>query len=307
LVEDEMKSLAIGIGVIAILSFGACAEDAGGNAEDPAGNAEDLGYGGTGIRVDMGALTLLGATDVCYSFTIINGLGQLVVGRGLGETITSSGRNPAYAAWSVNTPWVQSAAFANGFETLCSTQFGNGPGGDWSYVAFCDAQDNAKDHTVTVWLDRLTVTGEVAPLVAGVDFQDPCPTGCALNVQCVENADTPVSFNFTIMRQAHQGFFRYQRQFRRRLLLGEARHLLFRRFTYQAAARRRPSSAFGRRGGCMLGGSRRHRQDLSAFQRLFRHLRSDDLHPESRPCRAGGQPRGTQPSARGGRRRDPHR
>lgn len=41
------------------------------------------------------------------------------------------------------------------------------------------------------------------------DYQNPCPASapCALTAECVENADAPVSFNLTIMRQARQGFF----------------------------------------------------------------------------------------------------
>jgi hypothetical protein len=58
-------------------------------------------------------------------------------------------------------------------------------------------------HTVTLWVDSLfDADGEVLG-----DWQDPCPSGCSLAVACVENADTPVTFNLTVMRAARQGFF----------------------------------------------------------------------------------------------------
>ncbi|MFT7582300.1 MAG: hypothetical protein ACI9MR_003982, partial [Myxococcota bacterium] len=166
-----------------------------------------FGHRGTGVTVAMGALSYPNASDVCYSFTVVSGLDQLVVGRGLASTITDPARNPSYATWGANTAYVQNADYANGSPLICATQFGNGPGGDWSYIAPCDASDDARSHTVTIWLDTLDVTGPATPLSPGDDYHDPCPTGCALPVTCTENADTPVNFNITVMRTAGQGFF----------------------------------------------------------------------------------------------------
>lgn len=83
---------------------------------------------------------------------------------------------------------------------LCSLQYGNGPGGDLSYVGPCDAQ--AGLHTVTLTLDRL----DGAPLGS---WLNPCPAEapCVIEAPCVENSDVPVTFNLIVMRQANQGFF----------------------------------------------------------------------------------------------------
>jgi len=82
---------------------------------------------------------------------------------------------------------------------LCSLAYGNGPGGDVSYVGPCDAQ--AGLHSIELTVDRL----DGAPLGS---WSNPCPadTPCIIEAPCVENSDVPVTFNLTILRQANQGF-----------------------------------------------------------------------------------------------------
>jgi hypothetical protein len=82
---------------------------------------------------------------------------------------------------------------------LTSSRFGNGLG-DLSYVGPCDAQSNP--HTVTLELVSRSDAGGVLP---ETDWRDPTPV--ALEVDCVENADVPVTFNLVVMRRANQGFF----------------------------------------------------------------------------------------------------
>ncbi len=181
--------------------IGAAAFGLGGCAQGPQNTADNFGYDGTGIQVSIAPLTLDSLADACYSFSIVNGMNQLVVARGP--------QSPAATA-SDNT--------AN---SVCASRFGNTAGGDISYVAPCDA--DAPDHTVTLWVDALcsTASGNATGWgTTGTQYQrgngicaqiqnyvNPCPAGCALNVTCQENADTPVTFNFTIMGQADQGFF----------------------------------------------------------------------------------------------------
>ena len=194
-----MKKLSYGIGAAALLSLGAC-------AEGPANNGDDFGYKGTGIAFGVSPLTLDSLTDACYSFAVVNASNNLVVGRGPGAANAHTGLVNGTAA-----------------NSLCASQFGNGDGGDISYVAPCDASISPTDetvHTVTLWVDALCTTGNgdatqqpnyFAPNSICPEMQayvNPCGVvGCDLQVTCVENADTPVEFNFTIMGQADQGFF----------------------------------------------------------------------------------------------------
>jgi hypothetical protein len=94
---------------------------------------------------------------------------------------------------------------------LRSTQYGDGSG-SLTYIGTCDAQ--AGSHTVHLQLNALyTVDGpdaDTAPdAVAQETFVNPCPSTepCTVTAACVENGDTPVEFNLTVMRDAQQGFF----------------------------------------------------------------------------------------------------
>jgi len=101
--------------------------------------------------------------------------------------------------------------------TICSWQYGNGDGGDISYVAPCDADDGdgespaAATNTVTLWVDGLYLDsdGDHDPRddVALGDWQNPCTNGCSLPFACRENSDSEVVFNLTLLREANQGFF----------------------------------------------------------------------------------------------------
>jgi hypothetical protein len=194
-----MKLRRIVFGSATVLSLGAC-------AESPTDSPDDFGYEGTGIEFQIAPLTLDSLADACYSFAIQNGEEQLVVGRG----------PEAQIAFPTQIDVSSDAA-----RSVCASQFGNSGGGDISYVAPCDADtvpDGNALHTVSLWVDALCAAplnnDPPSPGAVGDSlcdqiqaYVDPCPTGCKLDVTCVENADTPVSFNFTIMGQADQGFF----------------------------------------------------------------------------------------------------
>jgi len=169
--------------------------------EEAPGTPVDFGHAGTGVEVVMGPLDLAGASDVCYSFAVVNGLGDLVVG--LGASHAEPARHPG-GVLSYDLPAGYGDPLPGG---VCSTRFGDGPGGSWSYVAPCDASPGAVHHDVMIWLDRLEVDGADDPLVPGADYQDPCPQGCVAKAQCVANADVAVRFDLTVMRRAEQGFF----------------------------------------------------------------------------------------------------
>jgi len=187
-----MKNLHLSLGSAALL-FGAC-------AEGPKNPTDDFGYDGTGIAFQVSPLTLGALDDSCYSFAVVSQLNQLVVGRG--PSVTA-----ANLTGVTGVPATVTAA-------VCASQFGNSDGGDISYIAPCHASENAKNHTVRLWVNALCEDGGVTPNTGGActeiqSYVNPCPAagGCSLAVTCVENADTPVTFNLTIMGQADQGFF----------------------------------------------------------------------------------------------------
>ena len=119
-------------------------------------------------------------------------------------------------------------------ESVTSNLFGNGAGGDVSYVGPCDASQ--PENWVALALRQVDVGanngsyGGAAPF-AGTDnvlddensaftnapgsndgdpdFVNPCDFAapCVMKFACEENQDTEVVFNLTIMRDAEQGFF----------------------------------------------------------------------------------------------------
>ena len=147
----------------------ACADGAG-----PSGTS------GPSLAIEVAPLDLPGVGFACYDLAVENGLGQPVWSRG----------NPALA-------------FPGDTATLCSTAFGNGPGGDITYIGPCDASQ--PNHEVALVLDGLYATGGAAL----TDFENPCPSDdpCLLPAVCQPNGDTPVNFNLTVLRDARQGFF----------------------------------------------------------------------------------------------------
>lgn len=155
------------------LAWGACTDSSDGS---PASGGFDL---------HVAALRLPGIAVACYDIAVQNDVREYV--------------------WRQGDPEV---THANGDSaTLCSDQFGNGTGGDIAYVGPCDAMDNNDDGKatgyVTIWIDGLyDASGKDL-----ADWVDPCPDGCTLSAECHENSDVAVTFNFTVMRQAHQGFF----------------------------------------------------------------------------------------------------
>jgi alpha-tubulin suppressor-like RCC1 family protein len=165
------------IGTVSVMALGACSSEA-----PPADKPDNFGYEGTGIQLSIAPLTLASVTDVCYAFAIENGDGQRVVSRGLAadETLATS---------------------------VCSSQYGDGAGA-MTFIAACDA--STPTNSVTLWIDRICSDGagiNCKEKVAGKDYIDPCEDGCQLSADCVENADTPVVFNLTVLSPARQGFF----------------------------------------------------------------------------------------------------
>jgi len=171
----------VGVGLV-VLSLLACGDEAPAEVK--------------GLKLQVAPLQLKGIDIACYDVAV--------------TTQTST-------VWSKGV--VGQALVEGDTGTLCSNQYGSGPGGDITYIGPCDASADADvsgkagvQNEVTIWVDGLYEnTGTVASPVyeALTDgWADPCgEDGCTLQFDCVENQDTRVEFNFTILRDANQGFF----------------------------------------------------------------------------------------------------
>jgi hypothetical protein len=148
-----------------------------------------------GLKIAVAPLNLAGIGYACYDILVENqGAAYKTVGGG--NDVVSLG-----------DPLVAGDAGA-----ICSNDYGNGSGGAITYVAPCDASPGADtvpggtvQNKVTLWVDGLYNTNGT-PIGAGT-WENPCVGGCSLDFDCKANADTLVEFNFTIMRDAQQGFF----------------------------------------------------------------------------------------------------
>ncbi|MBL8784063.1 MAG: hypothetical protein JNJ59_04095 [Deltaproteobacteria bacterium] len=167
--------------------------------DDGAAKPEARGY-----QLRVAPLDLPGIVDTCYRATVYN--------------TTDAG----LFAGGNNTVWTQ--------PYLCAGQYGDGLG-SLTYVGTCDASGGTPTspalNTVELELRAIVVAdadandGEVDDpatpydetatdtLAAPKDYFNPCqaPNFCRLQKPCIENADTLVEFNLTVMRAAKQGFF----------------------------------------------------------------------------------------------------
>ncbi|MFO0749607.1 MAG: hypothetical protein U1F43_28645 [Myxococcota bacterium] len=155
---------------------------------------EAVAPSGPGVSIRVAPLDLAAIDFACYDIQVTNSPG------GAGDVV-----------WSAGTPG-QKLTDGDG-DTLCSDRYGNGGGGGLAYVGTCDADGGERVNSVTLWVDGL-YTGQsddesASPIESdgASGWRDPCPEGCRLEVPCRENADAPVDFDLTIMRNANQGFF----------------------------------------------------------------------------------------------------
>lgn len=147
----------------------------------------------TGLALTVGALNLPGIDSACYDLRV----------RGASDVVFAKG-DPAVAASAGDT------------DSLCSDVHGNGPDGDIAYVGACDASANADtnperagvQNDVTLWVDGLYTLEGGNYVAITSSWQNPCgPSGCTVSFDCRENADTPVGFDLTVLRQGDSGFF----------------------------------------------------------------------------------------------------
>ncbi|MFT7580029.1 MAG: hypothetical protein ACI9MR_001696 [Myxococcota bacterium] len=158
-----------------------------------------------GIEISVAALSLAGIDIACYDVAVTTAT-DTVWTQG-DPSVTALGHDqdapPDPNGTAIDPPDTA---------TLCSDQYGNGGGGAITYIGPCDASADADtdtgadgvQNTVTLWVDGLY--GDGGDVEIG-EWQDPCPSGCQVQIDCVENADSLAEFNLTVMRQANQGFF----------------------------------------------------------------------------------------------------
>ncbi len=128
------------------------------------------------VAITVAALELPGVVDACYGLTITNGDGQVV----------------------------------ESLDGICASRFGENNG--ITYIAPCDAATG--NNTVTLVLESLSDDDDEIDVDS---YRNPCgdPQGdnfdgfgpCVRSFPCVENQDTLVMFDITVMRSARQGFF----------------------------------------------------------------------------------------------------
>ncbi len=159
-----------------------------------------------GLSIAVAPLSLPGVGFACYDLRVNNGPG------GTGDVVWRRG-DPAFTrlGQDQNTDPTDTAANpptpgSADSDTVCSNTFGNGSGGDITYIGTCDADatEGVRKNSVTLWVDGLYNAGGTADIGA---WRDPCVNGCTLEVDCAENTDALVEFNLTVMRAANQGFF----------------------------------------------------------------------------------------------------
>ncbi len=172
-----------------------------------------------GLELAVAPLELEGIGQACYDIRVTNQTNRS------GQTVWAKG-TPGH-----QLPLSGTDKFKTGDpDAVCSGQYGNARGGDITYIGACDADGQAnvttprvgtgwtpenptdgegeRVNSVTLWFDGLyDVNGNYIVPTGEDGWQDPCPNGCTLDVLCEENADNLVEFNFTVMRDAQQGFF----------------------------------------------------------------------------------------------------
>lgn len=172
-----------------VATTGLCAFTAGvasGCGDDPAAVE-------TGLALSVAALHMPAIDAACYDVRV---------------------RGAAGVVWQQGDPAV--TASDGDAKAICSDVYGSGGGGDLAYVGSCDASaegdsDAARAGTqneVTLWVDGLytMAAGDYVAITSG--WQNPCGAeGCTVAFDCRENEDTPVAFDFTILRQGNTGFF----------------------------------------------------------------------------------------------------
>ena len=122
------------------------------------------------VKIATSALELTGVVDAEYTLAVYNGAGALV--------------------------WRK--------DGLRASRYG-APDGSLAYVGTCDASAGVANNRVEL---TMTALFDSAGPIAPTRWQNPTAAGPLVReIDCVENTDSAVLFDLTIMRPAEQGFF----------------------------------------------------------------------------------------------------
>ncbi len=155
---------------------------------------------GGSVELRVAALTLPAVANVCYDIAVST---QANTVWAKGDPLnTRGGRNQRDRAQS---------GIPDG-DSICSDTFGDGTGGDITYIGPCDSSAAADTHAGTPGTQNdVTIRVDGLYDATGVDigaWRDPCgAAGCTISLTCEENEDALAEFNLTLMREANQGFF----------------------------------------------------------------------------------------------------
>jgi len=114
-----------------------------------------------GVEISVAPLTLPGLSNVCFDLTVLNGA----------PTPDGDNTNDPDTVWSKSS--------------ICSSTYGNGAGGDITYIGACDAGVSAHNFVLLTLADV---------------FAGRRPVHARLRVRGERRHDTLVTFNLTIMR-----------------------------------------------------------------------------------------------------------
>lgn len=199
----------LAVGCVSVLGFGACLDPLHGTlAESAPDAAVDVMRESTQgfFDIAINARTPPGVREVCYDVRVSDGSAEDAVVWAAGDPSGAGG------AWRRgHPPGSQGSSLANG-EPLCSSQRGNGGGGDVGYVGPC--RDNEPDHTVTVWVHAV-VFDDAVPL-AERNWVNPCTPstvggapenwtgGCEVAARCAKDRDVPIAFALDLRPRAER-------------------------------------------------------------------------------------------------------
>lgn len=127
------------------------------------------------FEVGIAPLVLPGVGRICYDLRVSDG-----------PTKTDP------QIWAKGTPGLNGGLADS--DAICSSSFGNGSGGDITFIGACvaspvDAGQDYRTNSVTVWIDGVYDASNVYLSPTGADgWQNPCPDGCTLTAPVAKMA-----------------------------------------------------------------------------------------------------------------------
>jgi hypothetical protein len=155
---------------------------------------------GARFSIQVAPLGLEDLDKVCWDLAVENQTG-VIWQRGDPKVTAGGGDQDPEDGLTPNLPDTQ---------TICSDRYGSTISGGITFIGTCDMRGDTNpskagvQNRVRLWVDGLypgePAEGESLPPERN-GWNDPCPEGCATEADCVENADTRVDINLSILRE----------------------------------------------------------------------------------------------------------